>query len=355
LAEVKEGYLLISDISGYTQFLVESELAHAKEILDTLLATTIDAIKAPIRMLNTRGDAVVAFVAANEFLQPQSLLEAVERIYFDFRRQLTFMNLNTTCTCNACINMGALDLKVFLHYGEYIEQDINGMTELQGADVILANLLMKNGVKELLGLDGYALITDVAIEAMAAEALTTGMTIHTEGYEHFGETKMRIWDLPAAWERERMKRRAAISPETAWIVESVDTSAPQWTAWDHATDAGKKEVYYDMISVDRVDDLGGPVREGSQYHCVHDQFDVRFTITDWNPPHHFQSKENVNGIGIEFTMQIVATEGGSTLRIMYGEPEAGDLRELEPLFRGAALGALRRLVGLLENDDEISG
>lgn len=39
--EVKKGYLLISDISGYTEFLVRSELQHAKEILDTLLETGV--------------------------------------------------------------------------------------------------------------------------------------------------------------------------------------------------------------------------------------------------------------------------------------------------------------------------
>jgi hypothetical protein len=48
--EVKNGYLLISDISGYTEFLVQSELLHAKEILDTLLQTGIQSIRPPIRV-----------------------------------------------------------------------------------------------------------------------------------------------------------------------------------------------------------------------------------------------------------------------------------------------------------------
>ena len=63
----------------------------------------------------------------------------------------------------------------------------------------------------------------------------------------------------------------------------------------------------------------------------------------------------MDGIPIEFTMQVIPTETGATLRIMYGEPEAGDPHELEPLFRGTAQNALRRLVALLENSDEISG
>jgi hypothetical protein len=347
--DVKNGYLLISDISGYTQFLVDSELGHAKEILDSLLTATVDAVKAPIQVLNTRGDAILAFVAADEFLQPQSLLEAIERFYFDFRRQLAFMDLNTTCTCNACINMAALDLKVFLHYGEYIEQEINGMMELQGADVILANLLMKNHVKDILGLEGYALITEAAIGAMGAESLTSDMTHHTERYEHFDEIAMRIWNLPAAWERERVKQRAALSPESAWVTESVETTAPQWTAWDYATDVGQKRAYSDMISVDRIDDLGGLVREGSRYHCVHDQMDINYTITAWNPPHYFQSSEEVNGIPIAVTFQIIPTDSGATLRIMYGEPAGVEKDDLESLFRSGAQDALGRLASLLDD------
>jgi len=34
------------------------------------------------------------------------------------------MIFKTTYPCKACANMASLDLKLFLHYGEYIEQDI---------------------------------------------------------------------------------------------------------------------------------------------------------------------------------------------------------------------------------------
>lgn len=346
--DVQQGYLLISDITGYTRFLVESELEHAKEILDSLLKSTIEAIKAPIRVLNTRGDAVVAFVADGDFLQPQSLLESMKAIYFDFRRQLEFMDVNTTCVCQACVNMASLDLKVFLHHGQYIEQDLGGAVELQGADVILVNVLMKNSVKEATGLLGYGLITDAAVAAMDATDLVGGMADHHETYEHFGEIGMRIWDLPSAWTDEKRRRTSEPDPHDAWVVESIDTEAAPWVAWDHATDEDQKRLYYDMHSVDRVDDLGGPVRPGAKFHCVHELGDVRFTITDWNPPHSFQSDEVALGIPVHFTMQIVPTGAGSTIRILYDEPLDGDPGELEDLFRGAARDALRRLAKILE-------
>lgn len=345
---VRRGYLLTTDISGYTRFLVESELQHAKEILDTLLSTTIASIKAPVTVLNTRGDAVLAYVAETNFLQPQSLLESMREIYFDFHRRLSFMDLNTTCECNACANIGGLDLKVFLHHGDYIEQDLDGNAELQGADVILANLLMKNHVKEALRLEGYGLITDQAVEAMGAQDLVDTMTPHHETYEHFGHVPVRVWDLHREWIDEQARNRRTVEVDSKWVVESVGTPAPQWTAWDVATDKDQKRIYYDMLSVDRVDSLGGRVREGSQYHCVHELGDVRFTITDWDPPHSFQSDEVAFDIPVHFTMQFVPTESGTTIRIMYDEPAVdGDAEELKPLFVDAARDALSRLRGLL--------
>lgn len=183
---------------------------------------------------------------------------------------------------------------------------------------------------------------------MDAGELTADMTPYTESYEHFDEVGMRIRDLPAEWEAAKARDRRSVTPETAWVVETRETTAPQWKAWDVATGKDMKRIYYDMKSVSRTDDLGGPVREGSQYHCVHELGDVRFTITDWNPPHSFASDEVALEIPIEFTMQIIPTGAGSTLRIMYGEPELPDPDEAKPMFEEAASGALDRLVAILE-------
>ena len=346
--DIKKGYLLVTDISGYTQFLVESELGHAKEILDSLLKTTMDAIEAPVRVLNTRGDAVLCFVDENQFVQPQSLFEAIERVYYDFRSQLSFMDLNTNCECKACININTLDLKVFLHHGEYIEQELDGATELQGADVILVNLLMKNTVKETLGLNGYALISDAAVEAMGAEDLVGDMTHHTEIYEHFDEVGMRIWNLVSGWKRQLNKERAEISPESAWISEELFIAAPQLMVWDHATDRDTKRVYLSMEAVHRTDDLGGPTQEGSEFHCVHSDFDIFYSIADWNPPHHFVASEVLAGFPMQFIMQFVADGDGTLVRMMYSDPNNEDAEALKPTLVEGAQVAMRKLAGILE-------
>ena len=67
--------------------------------------------------------------------QRQFPLDAIERIYCSFANTLAAMRLNTTCTCNACRNMGSLDLKFFLHHGEYAVQTLAGREPVQGPEV----------------------------------------------------------------------------------------------------------------------------------------------------------------------------------------------------------------------------
>ena len=155
--QVETGYLFITDITGYTEFLTQSELLHASEILESLFDTMLTDIEPPLKILNTRGDAILAYAPASSFRQAHTLLDTMDKIYFDFQRQLEIMDFNTTCECNACSNMTSLDLKIFLHYGDYLVQELGGATELQGSDVILVNRLMKNSVKEKTGLNARVL------------------------------------------------------------------------------------------------------------------------------------------------------------------------------------------------------
>ena len=49
-SDVNSGYLLIADISGYTKFLAETELAHAKGILEDLFDAILPVFKVPVKI-----------------------------------------------------------------------------------------------------------------------------------------------------------------------------------------------------------------------------------------------------------------------------------------------------------------
>src|SRR3972149_1461425 len=101
----EQGYLVISDISGYSRYIKESELEHARDSLAALLQLLIDHTRSPFAIAKLEGDAVFSYAPSNAFLQGQSLLEMMEGTYIAFRRALQLMIINTTCPCNACRNL----------------------------------------------------------------------------------------------------------------------------------------------------------------------------------------------------------------------------------------------------------
>ena len=61
------GYLLIADISGYTQFLTSSEQDHANPILQSLLSSLVEQVGEPLHFWKLDGDAVLAYSTQQEF------------------------------------------------------------------------------------------------------------------------------------------------------------------------------------------------------------------------------------------------------------------------------------------------
>src|SRR5512134_884988 len=135
MSETQEGYLLIVDITGYTQYLSASELEHAQETLTVLLKLLVEHTRPPLVISRLEGDAVISYGLHLNFFQGQTFIEVVEDIYVSFCKAIERMVLNNTCRCNACANIANLDLKFFIHYGAFALQRIRDREELVGSDV----------------------------------------------------------------------------------------------------------------------------------------------------------------------------------------------------------------------------
>ena len=148
----KRGYFILTDISGYTEYLTRSELDHAQDALQNLFDVQLAHIKYPFVISGFRGDAIFLYVPETNFCEPQSLLETLENLYIAFADTRRQMVHNTTCPCRACRNISRLDLKMVIHYGEYSIQKLGDREELLGADVIVPHRMLKNNVIERTGI-----------------------------------------------------------------------------------------------------------------------------------------------------------------------------------------------------------
>ena len=78
------------------------ELDHAQDALQNLFDVQLAHIKYPFVISGFRGDAIFMYVPETNICEPQTILEALENLFFvfaDTRRQIIY---NTTCTCRAC-------------------------------------------------------------------------------------------------------------------------------------------------------------------------------------------------------------------------------------------------------------
>lgn len=136
--------LLLADIAGYTEFmrLHRLNLAHSQEITQRLLESMLDAVPA-LRLVEVEGDAL--FLSAPHGSR-QELLASALAMYQAFHTKQQWMVAHNLCVCDACRQIGKLNVKFVAHLGDVVPQRIRDTEKLVGVDVITVHRMLKNDV-----------------------------------------------------------------------------------------------------------------------------------------------------------------------------------------------------------------
>ena len=346
--------LLIADISGYTSYLAGVELDHAQDILADLIGTVVTTLRPTFRLAKLEGDA--AFMAAPEVeIDGSLLLDTIERCYFGFRRRRRDVRQATSCECDACIRIPDLNLKFVAHTGLVVRQDMAGLEELIGRDVIVVHRLLKNGVGEQTGATAYALLTDALTTTMALDPPALGMTPHSETYDVVGEVPGWIHDLERRWQEEDERARVFVRPEDTIMGTTYEVAAPPAVVWEYLTSPGRRVQWMAGVT-DVIQEAAGNRRAvGATNHCMHGKEAILEEVLDWRPFDYFTVRSTVQTpggpIGIPNTFELQPTAGGTRVSLRFQRPsnadEAAIVEPMLPMFQGmvdtgaAALRALR--------------
>jgi hypothetical protein len=316
----QDGYLLIADITGYTAFLRESELEHAKDSLRSLLDLLIENTRPPLVISRLEGDAVISYAPEGSFLQGQTLVDLIEGTYVEFRRALDLMVLNTSCTCLACRNIGNLDLKFFVHYGTFVLEPLPAYTELIGTDVNLIHRLTKNNVTGDTGYHAYVLYTQAALDHLGISELFHELTPHDESYKDVGEVKTYLFDMHPVWETRKHRYHTAVEPKEAFDTIQQDFSLSPAILWEYLTKPQFRSILFAADSQKLEDLKGGRISDGSVYICAHGNNLTTHTIVDWHPFEQYTIQSPTPG-GYHNLMTILLTphENYTTAALLLGE------------------------------------
>ena len=176
-----QGYLLIADISGYTDFIKLHNLrkkpiigskianmfeAHAEAIISDLLESVIVQIETVMSLNKLDGDAAFFFCEDDgKSSQADNIIEAMERANEAFKEKASELVFVQACGCEPCLQSKNLRLKIVVHKGDFAIKKIRQFEEFAGESVILVHRLLKNSLKG----NEYWLLTDAFADNLSTQ------------------------------------------------------------------------------------------------------------------------------------------------------------------------------------------
>jgi hypothetical protein len=316
---------LIADITGYTQFLSQSELEHAQEILSSLLELLIKQTRPPLIISRTAGDAVISYALGPTTLQGQTFVELLEDTYVQFRRAIELMVLNNTCECAACANVASLDLKFFVHFGVFGLQTLGGHDELVGSDVNLIHRLLKNRIVEATGTRAYTVYTAAAVVALGLGEMAATMTPHAESYEHLGEVQLFVHDMQPVWRERHDQSYVDIAPDQLLFAVEREFPLPPHQLWDALSRPAYRAPLLNAVSQTIGDRQAGRIAPGTEIHCDHGNRITRQRILTWRPFEMMLSEDTtpVPGATCLVRLRLTPTAAGTRLEMAISRGRGG--------------------------------
>ena len=290
---IQRGYPLLADISGFVDFLNDSETDHAREIIQELLEFLIKKISPVFTVAQIDGDAIFAFAPKGSFSRGESLFELLESAYTSYKDQLVQVSRVRSCDCNACRNAPKLDLKFAVHFGEYIPHEFNNQFDLTGlAPYFIRKREWKEPVEESTHWRGYALFTQDCL---------TQLRLHPKDLNAIeipgGSTRTFGLNLESRYESTLEHRSVFVTKEDALQSFSMNFPISKTSLWEWLNEPDKRTQWY-ILKWSARSRPSGRTGKGAVNHCYHGIGDTLETILDWRPFEYYTSEYVVRPFNI---------------------------------------------------------
>ena len=144
---------MIPDISGFTDFVIKSNMFVGKYITESLLKSVMDSNILCLEISEVEGDAILFYKYKNLPTFEETLMQ-IEKMYNDFQKECKRLELQLAIEI-------PLSLKIIVHYGEFTKYKIGKFEKLYGAPVVEAHKMLKNHIAEY---PPYALFSNAFLE-----------------------------------------------------------------------------------------------------------------------------------------------------------------------------------------------
>ncbi|MDO9376490.1 MAG: DUF2652 domain-containing protein [Ferruginibacter sp.] len=187
--------ILIPDISGFTEFMTTTELAHSSFAINMLIDAIITAVGEEYEVSEIEGDAVLLIRKGPPPTQ-QQVMDICLKIFNAFHYQRKWMQQYTVCPCGACRAVSNLTLKFVVHHGPLAEIRVGKFTKQSGTEMIVAHRLLKNSIDN----HEYLLVTEKLLDHQVDKTSLLEMEWNSsfEEYPSIGKVQFRYTSLAEA-------------------------------------------------------------------------------------------------------------------------------------------------------------
>lgn len=311
------GYLVLTDISGFSSYLADVELTHAEQILQELYEILDGQLRPYVTDALVEGGALFGHIPTDRAPHADAMLDLVETSYAAFRHQLLTLQHNTTCTCRACKNIATLDLKFFVHYGEYLLYQVGEQMDMMGLDVsLIRSRVLKGPVVEQTHWDGLALFTAPALEQLGLDSTLLPFHSQTVTFEPYGPIATHSLDLKDHYEAHSAAHPVVIPASEADMSSEVELPVAPAIAWEWLTIPERRNRWTVGRHWTARERPNGRMAVGASNHCAHNSGHVVERILDWRPFEHVTSELTIHPGGMKsrnFYMLIPLPNGHTLL------------------------------------------
>ena len=265
--------ILIPDISGFTEFMTNTELAHSTLAINMLMDAMLKAIGDEYEVTEIEGDALL-LLKKGASPSKKEIVDTCIRIFNAFHFQRNWMQQYTVCPCAACQALVNLTLKFVAHQGELAEIKVGNFVRQSGTDMIVAHRLLKNSI----GKNEYLLVTDKLLRNTPdrSEELEMKWNASADEYGSIGKVEYQF----ALFDEARKHVPLPDSPNTFYEADNTPYFEVPITANFH-------DVYMRVMAIpDRFNWVPGlqkveqdipHVFIGNTHHCQFDDYTTDVT------------------------------------------------------------------------------
>jgi len=185
--DILPAFFCVPDITGFTQFIANTDISFSKTFIPGLLRRLINANIIKMSVGEIEGDAIF-FYRTGRLPSIKHVSKQCQFLFETFYSYLSSIKNEDADNYEKYLSNNKLGLKIIIHFGHISAANIKGRTKLIGEDVIITHKLLKNSIQEY----EYILLTENYLNKIRKKdvsswfhwnELKTGM----DEYEHIGK------------------------------------------------------------------------------------------------------------------------------------------------------------------------